>query len=495
MLDSRFSSLRRKQCLLFAAVIGLLTLHSIECNSLQGQDAVKFVDRSNELGLQANGLAACWIDIDADGWSDLCTGGTVWRNEQGQRFTQVASGMGEVVAADVDNDGYPDLCSWSNLTIYRNEQGKSFSPLTSLALPPDQSRTVSLGAAAGDFNRDGWIDFYVGGFEDWENQLTFPDLLYLNEGGKSFRLAWHDSRHRARGVTSCDFDQDGDLDIYVSNYRLQPNQLWQNDGQANLSDAAERLNALGTTPDFGGGHTIGSAWGDFNGDGLFDLFVGNFAHVDSRGDQPKSRFLRNLGADAAHAFEDLGPCGIFYQESYASPAAADFDNDGDLDLYFTTVYETASFGKLNNPVLFRNDSEWTFSDQTEPNQLAKLPATYQAAWCDFDHDGDLDLLTAGKLFVNQSAPGNWLQLRLVVRGPSGNRSAVGAQAKIQLADRTLVRQVEAGTGQGNQNDLQLHFGLGTHTDPVIVEVRWPDGEVTRTEPIELKQIKEIVQPL
>jgi hypothetical protein len=55
--------------------------------------------------------------------------------------------------------------------------------------------------------------------------------------------------------------------------------------------------------------------------------------------------------------------------------------------------------------------------------------------------------------------------------------------------------VEAGTGQGNQNDLQLHFGLGTHTDPVIVEVRWPDGEVTRTEPIELKQIKEIVQPL
>lgn len=475
-------------------VIALLGAVPLGHSPLRGQDPAKFVDRSTDLGVQVVGLAACWVDIDSDGWSDLCTGGSVWRNEQGQRFTKVPGDVGEVLAADVDNDGYPDLCSWSNMIVYRNEKGKAFSPLATLALPPEYSKTKSLGASAGDFNRDGWVDFYIGGFEDWETQQTFPDLLYLNEGGKSFRLAWHDSSYRARGVTSCDFDRDGDLDIYVSNYRLKPNQLWQNDGQAKFSDVAERLNALGTSPGFQGGHTIGSAWGDFNGDGLFDLFVGNFAHVDKRGDQPKSAFLRNQGPNLQYAFKDLGTCGVFYQESYASPAAGDFDNDGDLDLYFTTVYETAAFGKKNYPVLFRNDGNWTFSDQTEPNQLSNLPATYQAAWSDFDQDGDLDLFTAGKLFVNQSPPGNWLQLRLQGNGKSSNRSAIGAEARIQIADRTLSRQVEAGTGQGNQNDLFLHFGLGTHTKPVVVEVSWPDGKITRTDPIELKQIRTIEQP-
>lgn len=494
MLNSAIQSLPTKWSKLPAVACSWVVTIWLAGQSLSAQAPPTFVDRSAELGLQLGGMAACWVDVDQDGWTDLCAGGTVWRNEQGQRFTQLATGLGEVIAADIDNDGYPDLCSWrTNLTIYRNEQGKSFTPLATLSLPPDQPRTGSLGATAGDFNRDGWIDFYVGGFEDWENHLTYPDLLYLNEGGKAFRLAWHDARHRARGVTSCDFDQDGDLDIYVSNYRLQPNQLWENDGRANLVDAAERLNALGTSPGFRGGHTIGSAWGDFNGDGLFDLFVGNFAHVDNRGDQPKSTFLRNRGAEAAFAFEDLGPCGVFYQESYASPAAADFDNDGDLDLYFTTVYETASFGKKNNPVLFRNDGQWTFSDQTEPSQLASLPATYQAAWSDFDQDGDLDLLTANKLFVNQSPPGNWLQLRLAGNGQSSNRSAIGAEVRIQVADRTLVRQVEAGTGQGNQNDLLLHFGLGKHTQAIVVEVRWPDGQITRTDPVEPKQILTINQ--
>ncbi|MFO0528923.1 MAG: CRTAC1 family protein [Planctomycetota bacterium] len=494
MLNFARLRLARMLRIYFPIGVGLCWLLGWLNADLAAQGSANFVDRSAELGIQPGGLAACWVDLDRDGWSDLCAGGTVWKNEQGKRFTQLATGVGEVLAADVDNDGFPDLCSWSNLTVYRNDQGKAFTPLATLSLPPDQPRTVSLGASVGDFNRDGWVDLYVGGFEDWENQLTFPDLLYLNEGGKSFRLAWHDSRHRARGVTSCDFDQDSDLDVYVSNYRLQPNQLWLNDGQANFADAADRLNAVGTTPEFGGGHTIGSAWGDFNSDGLFDLFVGNFAHVDRRGDQPKSRFLRNQGSAAAFAFEDLGPCGVFYQESYASPAAADFDNDGDLDLYFTTVYETASFGKKNNPVLFRNEGNWTFSDQTESNRLANLPATYQAAWSDFDHDGDLDLLTAGKLFVNESAPGNWLQLNLIGNGSSSNRAAIGAQARVQLADRAVVRQVEAGTGQGNQNDFTLHFGLGSQTEPVVVEVQWPDGTSTRTAPLAVRQIHAIEQP-
>jgi hypothetical protein len=318
-------------------------------------------------------------------------------------------------------------------------------------------------------------------------------MLLMNEAGKAFKLAWSDARFRARGVTACDFDQDGDLDVYVSNYRLQPNALWLNDGKGEFTEAAAEYGAIGTSPGFDGGHSIGAAWGDFDNDGSLDLFVGNFAHVDGRGDQPKSRFLRNLGIAQGHKFEDRGPCGVFYQESYASPSAGDADNDGDLDLFFTTVYETASFGLKNNPVLFRNEGAFAFTDATAPSNLASLPVTYQAAWADFDHDGDLDLVTAGKLFENQSAenPGagrHWLEIRLEGNGTTINRSAIGTQVRIQLPGRTLTRQVEAGTGEGNQNDLLLHFGLGDHAEPVRLDVLWPNQRTQTLENVGVDRI-------
>ncbi len=177
----------------------------------------------------------------------------------------------------------------------------------------------------------------------------------------------------------------------------------------------------------------------------------------------------------ANAFDDRGPCGVFYQESYASPSAGDYDNDGDLDLFFTTVYETASFGRKNNPVLYRNDGGFKFSDDTQVAKLADLPPTYQAAWADFDRDGDLDLVTAGKIFQNESARRHWLEVRVEGDGRAVNRSAIGAAIKISLPDRTLTRQVESGTGQGNQNDLVLHFGLGEHDQRVKLEILWPSG--------------------
>ncbi|MEX0727633.1 MAG: CRTAC1 family protein, partial [Planctomycetaceae bacterium] len=184
------------------------------------------------------------------------------------------------------------------------------------------------------------------------------------------------------------------------------------------------------------------------------------------------------------AFEDRGSGGVFYQESYASPSAGDFDNDGDLDLFFTTVYGVASFGVKNNPVLFRNDGNFEFADVNAAAGLADLGVTYQNAWSDFDRDGDLDLVTQGKLFVNQASPesGHWLGVRLEGDGRTINRSAIGAQVRIALQDKVIARQVEAGTGEGNQNDLTLHFGLGRHAAPVNLDILWPDGRrQTQTE--------------
>jgi hypothetical protein len=376
-----------------------------------------------------------------------------------------------VVAADVDNDGFADLFSWSQMKLYRNGGGTGFVEVPLPELP----RCLSRGACWADVNGDGLVDLYIGGYEVWEEDVTFPDMLLLNQGREGFRLAWSEVRYRARGVTACDFDKDADMDIYVSNYRLQPNLLWLNDGHGTFSDVAAAYGAVATSPGFDGGHSIGACWADFDNDGEIDLFAGNFAHQDDRGDQPKSRFLRNLGRGQGHHFEDRGPCGVFYQESYASPAAGDFDNDGDVDLFFTTVYGVASFGRKNTPVLYRNDGAFVFADATAAAGLAELGPTYQSAWADADNDGDLDLVTAGKLFLNQGTGGHWLKVRLSGDGQAVNAAAIGAQVRIRLPNQTLTRQVEAGTGEGNQNDLVLHFGLGQHAGPVDLQILWPDS--------------------
>ena len=429
-----------------------------------------FSDRTEAVGLKLGTDAACWVDLDRDGWPDLCASGVAWQNHGGTNFTRWAD-VGSVVAADFDNDGLPDLFSYSRMKLLHNDGAGRFSEVKL----PDLPATVSRGACWGDFDSDGFVDLYVGGYEDWERQATFPSMILLNQQGRSFKLAWTANRHRTRGVTACDFDRDGALDVYASNYRLQPNDLWRNQGRAQFREVAAEFNALATSPGFDGGHSIGAAWGDFDNDGNFDLFAGNFAHVDTRGDQPKSRFLRNLGPAQGHHFQDMGPCGVFYQESYATPAAGDYDNDGRLDLFFTTVYAVASFGRPNHAVLFRNQGQFAFTDVTTNAGLAGLPPTYQAAWADFDRDGDLDLVTGGRLFANRGSGGHWLEVQLQGDGKRVNRSAIGAQVRLRLPGATLSRQVEAGTGEGNQNDLTLHFGLGTNAGPVALEVAWPDG--------------------
>lgn len=430
-----------------------------------------FQNRTAELGLQLPDISACWADINNDGWTDLCCG-AVWRNDAGKGFTKISDDLGCLVAADFDNDGFTDLFSWTGLKVYRNEGGEKFVPVALPELPP----TVSRGACWGDFNNDGFVDLYIGGYEDWDKDITYPNMILMNEQGKGFKLAWSEVHYRARGVTACDFDEDGDIDVYVSDYRLQPNVLWLNDGTGKFADVAAEYNAIATSEGFDGGHSIGAAWGDFNNDGHIDLFAGNFAHVDSRGDQPKSRFLRNQGPDQGYKFEDLGTCGVYYQESYASPSAGDYDNDGNLDLYFTTVYASASFGRKNYPVLFRNYRNFFLSEVTAAVQLPQEGATYQAAWADYDNDGDLDLATSGKLFQNQGTDYHWLKVRLEGDGQAVNRSAIGAQVRAKLRYETLTRQVEAGTGEGNQNDLTLHFGLRNQSRPVQIEIQWPNGQ-------------------
>jgi hypothetical protein len=417
-------------------------------------------------------------DFNNDGWVDIYTGWQLWQNDGDSInphfsiFTNIP-GFTDGLWGDYDNDGFLDLFTWNPWGVgglYHNVNGQSFVDVTSSylpAMPMDRSQA----AVWADYNGDGYLDMYVTG---WESGGDQPDCVLLSNAGTSFSLHWTQSPiYNARGVTACDFDQDFDIDTYVSNYRLQPNILWRNNGSASFNNnIAGTHNVLATSLVWAGGHSIGAAWGDFDNDGLFDIFAGNFAHNWSGG-QPESRFLRNRGATFDYAFDDLGQCGVWWQESYASPALGDYDNDGYLDLFFTTAYDNNDAS-----VLFRNNGDWTFTDVTAEVGLSDLPFTVQAAWADVNHDGYLDLVTSGRLLLNSGGYNHWLRVHLTSTNPTVNAAAIGTQVRItNISGKTLTRQVEGATGESNQNDLTLHFGLGTHGDQVDLEIRWPDGTI------------------
>jgi hypothetical protein len=428
-----------------------------------------FLDVTQQVGLDGlSGGVAAWVDFDNDGWCDLYVSGQLWRNEQGKLFRRVVdvplSGSG--IWGDFNNDGWADLFSWTGEgRLFRNVTGKSFEDVGDLL--PKSPIEVSQGATWGDFDGDGYLDLYVGGYEVWPDK-EYPDVMYFNQEGRGFVERWRQDRiQRARGITAADFDEDGDLDVYVSNYRLQSNLLWQNDGNGKFTNVSAEFGTAGDGELGAWGHTIGSAWGDLDNDGHLDLFVGNFSHPPAYQDRPK--FLKNGGPEGVFHFEDRSStAGLRWQESYASPTLADFDNDGLLDLFLTTVYSG------DKSVLYRNKGNWQFEDVSQAAGV-DVPTTYQAAWGDFDNDGYCDLVTGGRLFRNPSGDNHWLKVRLV-GGGKVDTSAIGTQVRIRLGDKTLTRQVESATGQGNQNDPTLHFGLGAHTAPLRLHISWLDGD-------------------
>jgi len=427
-----------------------------------------FVDQTATLAPGLGGGHAAWGDFNNDTYSDVYAGGTLWRNNSGTNFTAL-TGYGWGIWGDYDNDGFLDLFILESTSrVMRNFAGTSFSQLTLPSLPTTDNR----GACWADFDNDSYVDIYVGGYEYGGYQ---PDAILSNNQGTNFNLTWQEGPpdsstvFAGRGVTACDFDRDGDQDIYVSNYRVDANYLWLNDGSGAFADVAIPYGVAGVYDgwSYSYGHTIGSAWGDMNNDGYIDLFAGNFSHADAW--QDRARFYENDGAPSYHFTERWVLSGDDRQESYASPSLVDYDNDGDLDLYFTTVYSG------DNARLYRNNGNWSFTDVTAAEGLGGMPVTYQSAWADFDNDGDMDLSTAGRLYVNQGNSNHWIKVHLTGDGVTVNKAAIGAQVRIAMGSEILVRQVEAGTGEGNQNDLTLHFGLGSNAGTVTLDVLWPNG--------------------
>jgi tetratricopeptide (TPR) repeat protein len=459
-----------------------------------------FTDITDSAGLAGRRESrVAWGDYDNDGFEDLLLNGCrLLHNDSGAGFTAVtesvgladASGRGGVWA-DFDNDGWLDF--WMSAAggpdrLWRNCRGRFVDVTTQVGSPADTLPTE--GAAWADFDSDGWVDLYCANYENWAAHSYYADRLWQNRHGR-----FADATERAgisppygidlagRGVNWGDFDDDGDPDCYVANYRLCENLLWENAGCGRFSDQAGRLGIAGDEVDGWYGHTIGAEWADFDNDGDLDLFTADLAHPRYIEFSNRSRLYENQGPGPVPRFRDRrADVGIRYEETHSDPAWADVDNDGDLDLYVTSIYEgRRSF--LYESKLLPSNGSFAGPRPRAFTEVTWLSGTrcyngWGCAFADFDNDGDEDLVVGSgsglRLFRNDTRNGNhWLKVRVV--GRRANRAGIGCRVTVNRGGSTLVREVEGGKGTTSQNSLVQHFGLGSSPDPVDVTVRFGPG--------------------
>ena len=448
-----------------------------------------------------NTVGQAWGDYNNDGYSDIFGKSSYWTNDYannpGNPFIAHDNALGGLThtwntsLGDYDNDGFLDAFGYiagqlrgnqgGIPVIYRNDGGNGFTDVSNIIQPASLTpASVNRGHHVVDLNGDGFLDMYATSWvTTWVSYVGPPDrdVIWTNNGGNSYTHTWTSpSARNGKGSTHADFDRDGDQDVYVSNYWYDQNYLWVNNGFNGSSGLSNEAGSRGASIS---GHTQGSTFGDFNGDGDLDIFVANFDH----GSNPELRFLISRGEAGGYKFTDVGRRGVVQVEPFDSGVSADFDNDGDLDLFTTTH---GGYGNIRARLYANNGAGDEFQMSRVDESLGLLSmrsGTSHAAWGDYDNDGFVDLIADGKLWHNPGAA-NWPDnhyLKLKLKGGQGdnglvNQAAIGAQVRVEVPGvGTVTRQVSGSTGQGMQNDLTIHLGLGNQTDPVDVEIFWPDG--------------------
>lgn len=458
-------------------------------------------------------------DYDNDGWDDFTTtqngnmGPRLYRNMGDGTFTDVseAAGIpalganGNGVWGDYDNDGCLDLFVFAeSMTaddrLLHNECDGTFTDATAAAGivdmqdyetcgDPSNIRSPSPAAAWVDIDADGYLDLYVTNFICWGSGATYVDTVFMNQGDGTFGEVtgsdgWGSEQAASRCVNPIDADGDGDMDVLVGRYRLQRNAYYEGTGTG-VVERAEEAGLAGEEHRTYFGHTIGIAWGDLDNDGDFDSVQANLAHPRFFGFSDKTQILMQT---APGVFEDnagdwadtVSDNGLRFQETHSVPALADFDADGNLDLVISCVYD-------GRPT----DFYWGNGDGTFRLDVLNAGLTEENGWgvatSDWDHDGDLDLAMRS-LFSNEMAStGHWLNVR-VVGNVSANRAAIGATVAVTAGGITRLRYVNGGTGQGCQDSLYLHYGVGTATSVDSIEVTFPGGSsVTYSGPFDVDQ--------
>ncbi|MCC7263174.1 MAG: CRTAC1 family protein [Candidatus Latescibacteria bacterium] len=483
--------------------------------------------------VEAHGSGAGFFDYDNDGDLDLYVvngatfetyrqksgpGDALYRNEGEGKFADVttAAGVGDpgwgtgCAAGDIDNDGDADLLvtNYGSNTLYRNGGEGKFGEITAEAgLASDH---FSTSAAFFDYDNDGDLDLYVanyvtfdrakvdaasrrdcvymGGVQVYCGPKGMPgaaDMLYRNEGEGYFADVSKPSgiagasEYYGLGVVTEDFDQDGHMDVYVADDET-PSLLFHNNGDGTFTDIAILAGvAYNGEGDEQAGMGIDA--GDFDNDGDMDIQKTNFFR---EGDT----LYRN---DGNNSFSD-----ITVQAGLSAPTLnflgwgtkfADFDNDGDLDIFVANghVYPQVDQVLTGSPYrqrnqFFLNQGNSRFAELLQAGPGMKIEKVSRGAcFGDYDNDGDTDVFVNNMndtpTLLRNDTPGANHRLTVQVIGAKVNRDGVGTRLQLVAGGKSQWRTINSSGSYLAINDLRAHFGLGNQTRVDRLELTWPDG--------------------
>jgi tetratricopeptide (TPR) repeat protein len=473
------------------------------------EDVGRFRDVAPQAGLNVVATAGGVIvdDFTGNGRFDVVTSNFdscgpmhYFRNNGDGTFTERTAAAGldgqlgglNMMQTDYNNDGCKDILllrgGWEvpqRHSLLRNNCDGTFTDVTAamgLARPATSTQTV----AWVDINNDGQLDLFMGN-EDRGSQL------FLNHGGTAFEDISHaagiDRVAFTKGVSAADYDNDGFVDLYVSNFK-EDNFLYRNNHDNTFTEVARAARVPGP------GHGFATWFFDYDNDGWSDLFATSyFTSVDE-----SVRTYLGLAHNAAtlKLYKNLGD-GTFRDvttevglEKVFMPMGSNFgdiDNDGFLDIYLGTG--NPSYASLLPNVLLRNKEGKSFVDITASSGTGELHKGHSVAFADLDNDGDEEIVaeiggaTPGdshplRLFENPGHGNDWVNLRLV--GVKTNRAAIGARIKVTVENeghgsRSIYRSVGS-SGSFGTSPLEQHIGLGKSARIVELEVWWP-GSNTR----------------
>ena len=431
------------------------------------------------------GSGLAFRDLDSDGDPDLIfvRGGAAWvfLNDRG-RFSRVSAGLPEVgkfvglAVGDLDADDDPDvyLVGSGPNTLFVNDGTGRFSPAGAGA--GVAGGDVSVGASLADVDHDGDLDIYVSNYVDPEavpdgtlripeDLLGAPNRLYRNNGNGTFSEIGAESlttggASRSLGSVFSDLDDDRDIDFVVVNDG-QPVQVFSND---RVGTFTERSLEWGIEA---AGRFRGADAADFDGEGSFDLFLtaeGTALNLLLRG-PARAGFRPDV---LSPGLLTAGVPGDRFGTTFL-----DADNDTDLDLLLV-VNEPGAVARFyqSSPTGYRRAGVLAAPGDDSGRGRALAVA-------DVDRDGDLDAVVGtdrGRLLFFRNEGGNsrgWIDV--VARGVRSNREGVGTKIEVKAGTARLRREVRSGSGYLSQNDLPLHFGLGTEQAADYVRFLWPSG--------------------
>lgn len=374
---------------------------------------------------------------------------------------------------DYDNDGFPDLFLTSvyQVNLFHNNGNGTFTEVTEPSGITKDSNCINSGATWFDYNNDGFLDLYI---SDW--QSCDSNSFYENNGDGTFTskidiFEQVEHKHSLMSIPF-DFNNDGWMDLYVANDVVnRTNDLFINQKGLNFTEESSKYGLNHARND------MGIAIGDYNNDGYFDMFITDIL---------KNPLLTNNGDNTfTNKAEEQG---VNYTEWSWDAVFADFDLDTDEDLFVVNGFDYKGNSSERN-VYFQNlhaNGQPKFINKSESSNLGDLTISVGAGVFDFDNDGDLDILVTNSdrpsyFYENNttnftySTPNlHWLKIGL--EGTTSNKNAIGTKLQLKTDKSTLVRYF-SGKGFLSQNLVPVHFGLGDATKIEELKITWPSGLV------------------